>query len=58
MLNIALPLGETLINGAFGWFYLIETWSETRQLRENNSLKVNIFSFSFTVCSGYSAKDL
>lgn len=58
MLNIALPLGETLINGEFGGFYLIETWDETRQLHENNYLKVNIFSFSFTLCSDYSTRDL
>lgn len=36
MLNITLPLGETLINGEFGGFYLIKTWAETRQLHENN----------------------
>ena len=57
MLNIALPFGEILINGEFGGFYLIETLSETRQLHENNYLKVNIFSFSFALCSDYSTRD-
>lgn len=58
MLNRALPLGETSINGVFGEFYLIETWVETKQLQGNNYLKVNIFSFSFTLCSGYSTREL
>lgn len=35
MLNIALPLGETSINGEFGGFYLIEIW-----LRLDNYMKI------------------
>lgn len=58
MLNIALLLGETLINGEFGGFYLIETWAKTRQLQENNNLKVNIFSFSCNLCSDYNKRPM
>jgi len=47
MLDIALLLQETLINGEFGGFYLIDIWAETRKLHENNYLKVNIYFFSF-----------
>lgn len=44
MLNIAAPR-ETLINGEFGGFYLIEYWTKTRQLQENNFLEVIFYFF-------------